>query len=279
MTNSKTLLQNIIAQLNENDEAEKGMLAVMLLEHVFHLDRSEILSGKSVEIKPQQTERTKEIVRRLNRHEPIQYITGEAFFYGRRFEVGPEVLIPRPETELLIDEVVSFSRNRNSLRILDIGTGSGCIAVTLAKELPAAEIFASDISTEALSVAKKNSTSLNATVSFFEHDVLRSAFADHYDVLVSNPPYIAREEQNSLDVNVVDHEPHLALFVEGSDPLLFYRAIAHHARTALNKDGLVCVEIHEDRAKETLAIFEQENLGTTVLSDLSGKPRFIRAVK
>jgi release factor glutamine methyltransferase len=208
-----------------------------------------------------------DIVNRINNHEPIQYILQEAEFYGRLFYVNRDVLIPRPETELLVREVISFVKR--PLRILDIGTGSGCIAVTLACELQDATVVATDISSAAIDIAHKNSLTFNTDVEFFLNDVLTEG-APEADIIVSNPPYIAKEEMLSMNKNVVQYEPHLALFVD--DPMIFYKAIA-------DKNALaVFVEINERFGAEVQSIFSSKGYKASIIKDLDNKDRIIKAV-
>ncbi|MBC7890824.1 MAG: peptide chain release factor N(5)-glutamine methyltransferase, partial [Sphingobacteriaceae bacterium] len=206
--------------------------------------------------------------------------------YGRTFRVTPATLIPRPETEELVHsvlrEVNNFQSRGEPFSILDIGTGSGCIAVTLALELPNTVISAWDISEKALAVARQNAERLGAKVRFEQQDALNfhsSLLTSHFSLLVSNPPYVARAEAAAMQPNVLDHEPHLALFVPDEDPLVFYRAIARMGAEALVSGGLVFVEINERFGAETAAVFVENGFASAkVLQDLSGKDRFVRAV-
>ena len=221
--------------------------------------------------------------------EPIQYIIGKAYFYDREFSVTPDVLIPRPETELLVREAVEWARRsgRSSLRILDLCTGSGCIAWSIALELPGSDVTAVDISDGALAVASgqrflgEDATCLGGVVApkFIKADVLAGPVGDlgAFDMIVSNPPYVMESEKALMRNNVLDHEPWLALFVSDEDPLLFYRAVASWAKCLLKPDGIGIVEINEALGPETAAVFSHAGFAdTSVICDLSDRPRFVR---
>ncbi len=216
-------------------------------------------------------------LKRLNSGEPLQHILGYTEFYGRRFKVTPNVLIPRPETELLIIPVKQFLQENANPHILDIGTGSGCIAITLALELQHGVVFATDKSTEALNVARENARLNGVAVEFIRHDILQDKLDfENLDVVVSNPPYIRLSERKTMSVQVTQHEPHLALFVPDEDPMVFHRAIAEKSRAALKPGGLVLLEINEALGKASS--HELEHAGfqqVTIIKDLDGKDRFV----
>lgn len=218
-------------------------------------------------------------IARLQQHEPIQYILGYSDFCGLRFKVTPSTLIPRPETSELVEWIADEATVKE--KILDIGTGSGCIAVSLANRLPEAEISAWDISTEALAVATENSKSSNCNVSFKLVDILAyEPTAEEFDIIVSNPPYIKEVEKEQMEANVLDWEPHTALFVPDNDPLLFYRAIAEKATTMLRTGGKLYFEINRAYGNETCAMLSE--LGYTDIElrkDFADNDRMIRAVK
>lgn len=285
------------------DQPEAQAIAYRLLGHFLHVSRTDVLLDKSI---ADEQPDWLALLARLKAHEPVQYVLSEEEFYGRTFAVTPATLIPRPETEELVNLVIQdakqenlqssiFERNaaRSGFSILDIGTGSGCIAITLALELPGAHIFAWDVSPEALAVARQNAERLGAAVTFEERDALHSPFssgappvlhsqAEHrpFSILVSNPPYVARAEADRMHPNVLDYEPHLALFVPDDDPLLFYKAIADLGRKTLVPGGLVFLEINARFGSETAAVFLGQGYESAqVLRDLSGKDRFVRAVR
>lgn len=221
-------------------------------------------------------------VRRLLDGEPIQYIYGTARFCGLDIAVSRAVLIPRPETEELVDSIVSRYGSRRDLRVLDVGTGSGCIAVALARALPFAEVDAIDISADALAVARSNAKRLKVSVDFRIADALAMTAppAPLYDIIVSNPPYIAESERAAMEPNVLLHEPHAALFVPDSDPLRFYRAISRYAVGALSPGGTLWFEINPLFAREVKALLRDDGFDDVVLcADAQKLTRFARATK
>jgi len=275
MSNSKVLFQELIKAIRlPEDREEIESIVYLIMEHEFSLTRSDIMAGK--EVTPYQRQSLEKIILRINDNEPVQYVLGETHFFRRKFTVNHSVLIPRQETELLVREILNLDLPINS-KILDIGTGSGCIAITLALELIAAQVTATDISKEALTVAQHNADTLKTHVTLLHHDILSAAIPGSYDVIVSNPPYISAEEKNKMKKNVLDYEPHLALFSE-HDPLLFYRRIAVNSRKALNKNGTVLVEINEHFGNETLSIFQSAGFSTCeIVKDLQNKDRILIA--
>ena len=218
---------------------------------------------------------------RLLVYEPIQYILGKTSFYGLDFSVNSKVLIPRPETEELVAWILKDANPNQPLKILDIGSGSGCIAISLAKHLPQAAVFALDVSPEALSVVQQNSKQNEVQITAIEANVLEWTNADRsFDVIVSNPPYVRELEKKFMAPNVLEHEPHLALFVENDAPLLFYKAIVELSKISLKKDGLLYFEINEHLGAETKALFSSEAFEDVKLkTDFYTKPRMIRAKK
>jgi release factor glutamine methyltransferase len=281
MKNSKDLFRDLRKQITlSEDAAEIESMLYLVLEHVAGITRSNVISQKEISLTEKEEQRFEEVIKRLNTQEPVQYILGKADFFGRVFGVNPSVLIPRPETELLIEAVKKQISNVPG-KILDIGTGSGCIAITLAKELPSKTLFAFDISEAALKTASENATDLSAHVDFRKTDILKGniPFSD-LEVIVSNPPYVTFSEKLSMNDNVLKHEPHLALFVPDDDPLVFYKAIAKKGFKALMPGGKIFVEINEQFGKETEDVFRME--GFTMIrsiKDLQGKDRVVVATK
>ena len=222
------------------------------------------------------------ILERLQQGEPLQYIEGRTPFYGMDFKVTPAVLIPRPETAELIDWIVS-EHSHEPLRLIDLGTGSGCIAIALSRKLPQAIVDACDISPEALAVAKENNEVNNTGVSFCEHDILNLAtpLPHSYNIIVSNPPYIMQSEETDMECTVTEWEPHTALFVPDDDALRFYRAIAEIGQTeALQPGGYIYVEINQRLGAETVALFEAYGYKeVTLRRDIYGNNRMVRAIK
>lgn len=276
--NSKTLFKDLISALKlpESDE-EIQTITYLVLEKFFGLTKATILSEKEITLEPDDQNRIANVVERINNQEPIQYILGEATFYGRTFNVTPHVLIPRQETEELVHHVIKHAATLKSSRILDIGTGSGCIPITLALEIPDAIIYASDISRKALSLAEGNANHLGAKVSFLYNDILKNEIPiGNIDILVSNPPYITPQEKTNMKDNVLKYEPHLALFVPENDPLLFYKAILAKAKNILNPNACVLFEINEHLGNEMRDLMDSYDLTTEIIKDLSGKDRIAK---
>jgi release factor glutamine methyltransferase len=278
MTNSKELFQDLVNRVTLSDDpAEIHSMIYLLLEKVHGLSRSQIMSEKKIDRVEKQT--LMEAIARLNRHEPIQYILGEASFYGRLFCVNSSVLIPRPETELLVAQIAAFIKKSGikNPKIVDLGTGSGCIAITLSLEIKEARVTATDVSAQAIQCAKQNAHSLNASVEFIVSDVLHDDLpGSAYDVIVSNPPYIPEEEKKTMNDNVLNYEPHLALFPPAENPLLFYEVIAQKSKQRLKPGGLLAVEINARFGQAVKNIFETSGLrDVTIVLDLDGKDRVV----
>jgi release factor glutamine methyltransferase len=283
MKNSKALFQEL-ANLITIDESKDEIhsLVYLILEHHFSVSKTQILAENLIDSGNHDLDQVFETIKRVNNNEPIQYILGKTEFYGRQFEVNPSVLIPRPETEELIGIAKKYANNKKkSLSIVDIGTGSGCIPITLALEIPNANIFATDVSEQALITAKHNASDLNAQVSFALHDILKQnlVYTD-VDIIVSNPPYITEKEKPAMNKNVLAYEPHLALFVSDADPLLFYKAIATKAKIALTIGGLLAVEINEQFGNEVAQLFDSTGFrNVEIVKDINGKDRFVTGLK
>ncbi len=225
-----------------------------------------------------------QIKERIRKAEPPQYIAGVADFYGRKLAVSPHVLIPRPETEEIIFHIKQKYSKKAEMTILDIGTGSGCLALTLAAEFPNFTVFALDVSSDALATAEKNQKLWNLTnVKFIEANFLNlsddffSTYVPHFDLIVSNPPYIGNEEKSHIAKNVLDFEPHLALFAPGDDVLIFYKKTAEIGAKILAPYGEIYAEIHENYAQNCLEIFEKKGFEAEIIKDLQGKERMICA--
>ena len=238
---------------------------------------------KDIEISESQKQKLQEAITRLKNHEPIQYIIGSTVFFNRDFMVEPGVLIPRPETEELMEMIVRENQNK-PIRILDIGTGSGCIPVTLSLELPQSTVYSADISEDALCVAQKNIAHNKATVSLIHCDILDDTaiprLPQQLDIIVSNPPYVMESEKTGMENNVLVHEPHLALFVPDEDPLLFYNRIADLGRTLLKEGGRIYFELNALLAQESAEMMISKGYKQVSLhKDLFGKLRFLTAVR
>lgn len=212
---------------------------------------------------------------------PIQYLTNSAYFWGRKFYVNSDVLIPRFETEELVEWIKLEVSKRNYIHsIIDIGTGSGCIPITLKLLFPNIEISALDISESALKIAAKNADTFKSEINFIHGDILSNIiFEKKFDIIVSNPPYISEEEQVKMDKSVIDHEPKIALFVANNQPLIFYDSILNFAHNHLSDNGLIFVEINEFYANETVKLFEEKKYIATLKYDIQNKPRMIMAYK
>lgn len=238
-------------------DSEALALAKMLLVEAFGFSTLELYGGKDKEISGKRLDVLNEMIARLKKNEPIQYVIGAEVFCGWTFEVNENVLIPRPETQELVHWIVADWKSDAPCRILDVGTGSGCIAISLSKLLEGAEVEAWDISEGALRVARRNADRNEAQAFFRQVDVLKACTEDcRYDVIVSNPPYITESEKQDMDANVLDWEPHTALFVPDADPLLFYRRIAELGVSMLNEGGALYFEINRAYGEETVRMLE-----------------------
>lgn len=276
---AKVQLQSTLNTIYEAREASN--ITDWILESLTGLGKSARLVKANELLSAEQEIKLNEYIPDLLRHRPVQYILGESWFHGLRFYVNENVLIPRPETEELVDWIITEYKEQTSVKILDIGTGSGCIPIALKLGLPQATVFSCDVSEGALAVATKNATDLHAEVHFIQQDILNEALWDslpEVDIIVSNPPYIPENNKESMHANVLEHEPHLALFVSNNDPLSFYRAIAELSAKKLNDNGTVYAEIHENLGAATLALFQEKGFGrVTLRRDMQEKDRMIRA--
>lgn len=261
---------------------ELSSMIRLIMERVCGVSAYQLLA--KIERKPTETEGKKiqDIVCRLKKAEPIQYIIGIADFYSMEFEVNPSVLIPRPETEELVDMIIHDHDGMDG-SILDVGTGSGCIAITLAKHLPKANVIGIDVSFEALAVANKNAYRNAVNVSFKQIDILSAEQIEHsslikFDLIVSNPPYVMEQEKMAMERNVLDYEPSLALFVPDNNALLFYNAIAGLGKIYLKRGGQLYFEINPLCGAECAAMLRDAGyIDIRILCDISGNDRFIKA--
>lgn len=263
------------------DVGEAKSIARLVFEHVFELSFTKISLERFMVITSDQEERINTILYRLQNFEPVQYILGEADFCGMKFMVNTDVLIPRPETEELVYWVNdSYAKATPPIKLIDIGTGSGCIAVALSKLNPTFVVEAIDVSKTAIEVAKENNTRNQTSVTFFVRDVFQNHLPSaEYDCIVSNPPYISLDEMKLMHNNVVLHEPHIALFTE-ADNLIFYKIITQKAVEALKPNGLLFFEINESRGKEMLDLLTQYGFSEVELrKDINGKDRMIKGRK
>ena len=262
------------------DPREAGNLSRIICCEILGQQTVDYYLGKDIILSVKEEQELESILARLHNFEPIQYILGEARFLGRTFRVTPGVLIPRPETEELVEMMLKELSPVS--RVLDVGTGSGCIAISLAKELPESQVTAWDVSGEALSIAAANSKALQASVRFEQRDVLtyEPCVVDCYDVIVSNPPYVTEAEKQEMEHNVLDWEPSLALFVPDTDPLRFYRRIAVLGLEMLTSGGKLYFEINRAFGKDTVAMLCEAGYRTVRLQkDISHNDRFVIAEK
>lgn len=290
------------------DAKEAEAIALLVTGEITGLSKAAIKAFSDEAISPEQAAKLSQILERLKTGEPVQYILGHTEFYGLPFKVSPAVLIPRPETEELVEWILAsvgssqlaVGSGQSAVgRILDVGTGSGCIAISLKKNLPGFTVSAIDISEAAITIAKENAVLNNVELDFIHADILnvensftthhsplathdsqltvhRSPFTPTYDLIVSNPPYVTHEDKTRVHKNVTDFEPHTALFVPEDDPLLFYKAIADFARTHLSKNGLLFFEINEGFGKEIVALLAEKGFEDIQLKkDMNGKDRMI----
>lgn len=293
LAETKGMIKNEIRSVY--DEPEAVNISRLIIEHLTGYTNQNQLLKKDEEFGLEKMDRLREMISRLKKNEPIQYILNKSWFYGLELYVDKNVLIPRPETEELVDWIVSDlkisgkdifirksfdSDQTDIMKILDVGTGSGCIALALKSKITKAEIWGCDKSEGALTVARRNASHLDLRVDFQGLD-----FLDHLqqkqlpsvDILVSNPPYIPKQDAEKLHANVVEFEPALALFVPDEDPLVFYRAIADFGKHRLHKNGMIYMEIHEDLSREVCQLFEQNEYKEIELrKDMQGKERMVR---
>lgn len=282
--------QSLAHQLMNNyDDREAENIATMVIEDVMGLDRVGQAKNRNITVSPSHAEQFSNIGRRLMSHEPIQYILGYCWFQGMKLSVDRNVLIPRPETEELVEWVLQSlgewdAKEDRNYKILDIGTGSGCISIALRKKLPSYfETWAVDINDQVLTVARKNADDQQALVDFVAMDFLDASQRKqlpYTDVIVSNPPYIPRRDQDDMRANVVNFEPPVALFVPNNDPLVFYRAIAGFGKEKLHDGGMIFMEIHETLASSVKKLFEGNGYpGVEVKKDMQGKDRMVKVMK
>lgn len=275
---------------NSQDEQEIESFFFILTEYLHNLKRIDVALNPNFELSDEEVEKWNAILAQLQQDKPIQYITGEAWFYGLKFEVNENTLIPRPETEELVEWIIESwkleagrrkSENQKRINVLDIGTGTGCIPIALKANLPQANVSAIDVSENALEVAKRNAELNKVEINFIQANILEvedlSQLPSSYNIIVSNPPYVRNLEKQEIKKNVLDYEPHLALFVEDTDALLFYRKIAQLAIKNLSPNGLLFFEINQYLGKETVELLE--NLGfknIELKKDIYGNDRMVK---
>lgn len=265
-----------LSPIYDKDETENFFF--LILEHLKGITRVNLALNPDLEFSEDEIQKMELYLNELKNQKPIQYLLGVTEFFGLRFDVNPNVLIPRPETEELVEWILSENKNKKDIKILDIGTGSGCIAISLAKNLKA-EVFAFDISEEALKTAQINSDNNHTFVHFIEFDILNDVWeGEKFDIIVSNPPYIRELEKHEIKPNVLENEPHLALFVSDENPLIFYEKITDFAKNHLSENGQLFFEINQYLGKETTEMLQQKGFTDIVLKkDIYGNDRMILA--
>lgn len=274
-------MQHIFSELEGfYPENEIRSFSFLIIEKLTGLTRTQIIINKNTILSAEQNAKVIDFVDKLKKFVPIQYILGETEFYGLAFMVNNSVLIPRPETEELVDWIITDYKNTPNINFLDIGTGSGCIAISIKKGLPTATATAFDISELALDTASKNATLNNVEISFLKVDILNTDnIPQKWDVIVSNPPYIPELEKKEIQSNVLDYEPHLALFVPDHDALLFYRTIAEFGKNNLTENGRIYFEIHRNEGVTCVQLLEKLGYKNIELrKDISGNNRMIKAI-
>ncbi len=280
--NCKELYRKFLVEIQSVYELnEATIITDWVFEHFAGLKKTDLIKNPLQQIPPPVIKKINEKKEQLLQHKPVQYVIGETTFCGLNFQVNDKVLIPRPETEELTQLIInSWQFESKQVSVVDIGTGSGCIAITIKKNLPSAKVLALDASYEALEVAHKNAVAnkVNVQINLFDFlDENRWPELLLFDIIVSNPPYIPLREKEKMNKNVVDNEPHKALFVPNDNPLLFYEKIAKFGRSHLNYNGKVYLETHEDYAKEVAALFKTTYREVLVKKDLFGKERMVIA--
>ena len=280
--NIQDLISHIRISLNGlYEKYEADAMAMQVAEHVLRLSRLQLSLQRQTAVSPQQWLKIETIISRLQQQEPLQYVLGCAHFYGLELEVTPAVLIPRPETEELVDYIVRENAAQQNLRILDICTGSGCIPIALSAHLNTESVSALDVSEPALEIARRNAAKYHQHINWLQIDILKDNIplpAGSLDIIVSNPPYVLEQERKLMRPNVLAFEPHLALFVPDTDPLLFYRRIAEVSQPLLKSTGHLYFEINEKQGNAIEKLLQNAGFESVqILTDLFGKERFIKA--
>lgn len=265
-------------------QSEIESIFYLLVQDLFGLDQATLILEGNNEFPESQTKTLIKALDRLKKNEPVQHIIGRSTFYGFDFKVNTDVLIPRPETEELVDWIIEDFKNKNlnkKVSILDIGTGSGCIAISLAKNIPNAEVWAMDISDKALTIAKENAKTNKVEINVIQEDILNTkTLPQNFDIIVSNPPYVRLQEKKMMQKNVTDFDPEKALFVTDENPLIFYDKIAELALDHLNNKGILYFEINQYLGKETVELLQNKGFKDVILrKDLLGNNRMIRSKK
>lgn len=264
------------------DEGEAEAMTDWILEHLTKEKRSSRTINPKKELAPKLASDLETIISRLLTHEPLQYVLHESWFCGLKFYVDENVLIPRPETEELVEWIISDCKFPiDTLRVLDIGTGSGCIAVALKRRLGRAEVWTCDKSADALRIATRNATTMNVDIQLLELDFLddrERSKLPAFDIIVSNPPYIPENDRSSMAANVLQYEPAAALFVPDNDALVFYKAIADFGKVHLQQNGTIYMEIHKDMGMAVIQLFQSKDYKAQLKKDMQGNDRMVKAM-
>ena len=280
--NTNEIITSIKVELNGlYSKSETEIIARQLVTKITGLSHTDMLMNKNIDFTDEKIKFLENYIEKLKKLEPIQYVIGKTEFFGMKFFVNSDVLIPRPETEELIEWILSYSDKSRNIRILDIGTGSGCIAVALKKFLPNSQVTALDISEDAIKIAKDNAQQNEVEIEFLCKDIL-SDFTEEtqWDIIVSNPPYIPENEKNNINPNVLNYEPHTALFTPENSPLIFYDKIIEFSKKHLSSFGDIYFETHYDKAREVADLLLLNSFtNVEIRKDLSGKERMIKARK
>ena len=276
---NQTYFLNLLA--SKYTEEEILFFFRILCEDFFDLPRHKLAFQLDEQLSEEQQTKLNNALLLLQQEYPLQYIIGHTEFYGLKIKVNSSTLIPRPETEELVDWIISSTNKNKEVKILDIGTGSGCMAISLAKNLPKSKVFALDISAEAIKTAKENALINKVNVQFKEANILNAPeIHETFDIIVSNPPYVLESEKDLMKKNVLDFEPETALFVKDTDALIFYRAIAELSREKLNPDGVLFFEINENKGNQTMDLLKQQNfINIEIKKDYREKDRMVKAQK
>lgn len=279
--NLTTFYRNFIRELQHiYSTHEAANITNMCFEKIAGITKSDVIKNPDLNLSAIHFKNLEASLAELLMHKPVQYVLGEAWFYKLKFKVDESVLIPRPETEELVNEVFDFIKMNSSKNIIDIGTGSGCIPITIKKEFSESIITAVDVDEKAIAIAKQNASTHQTEINFVQMNFLDkdnwNAF-EKFDVFISNPPYIPIAEKELMDKNVTSYEPHLALFVPDEQPLLFYEAIALFSKTHLTENGKVFMEVHENLAREVSELFNQHQFQTEIKKDIFEKERMVMA--
>lgn len=275
--NSKLITKQIadaITPIYPIEEANE--IAFIVAEHIFNISKTDILLDKPIELSNELNVKVESIISRLLQNEPIQYIIRETYFLGRIFNVDNSVLIPRPETEEIVHTIIQEHKNNKDLVIADFCTGSACIAISLEKELNTNKVYAYEISAPALQIARMNAVKHNSEVIFIQQDVLKDFTMPLFDIIVSNPPYVCESEKVEMRKNVLDFEPHLALFVPDNDAFLFYKRIIEIAKSNLKPNGIIYFEINQELGESVSELLRRNNfIDIRLMTDFRGNQRMV----